>query len=79
MDLVMAICRALDLLYKKYGNPIVDGPELDWGQVICRMRLGSDWGNHKDFEKGPTFTDLNNCNNLYQGKFPEWILNKKES
>lgn len=70
------ICNALDRITKKYGQPIIDGPEIDWGQVICRMEFGPHWGSHPEFHNPdrPDSRDLMNCNRLERGEWPKWIV-----
>lgn len=70
---VNRILQAIDSLTAKYGQPKIDGPERDWGQVVCRMRFGPHWGSHPEFLKGPTNVDLINCNRLERGEWPPWI------
>lgn len=71
---IQQIIDAIDRLIDKYGQPIIDGPEVDWGQVLCRMRFGPHWSSHSGLRDGPTNQDIINCSRLERGEWPVWIV-----
>jgi hypothetical protein len=65
-----------DLCYK-FGQPIVDGFEQGWGQVICRLKLGEDWRDNPELEDGPDAEDILSAVDLLAGNWPSWVREAK--
>lgn len=65
----------INRMTKRYG-PIVrdkEGPNLDWGQALCRQVYGLDWNRLIGDIDGPTLDDVHAAQEWEAGEIPEWV------